>query len=360
MQGTCLPVLLLTVPVTGTRNPLTQPFSSTSIWNMPIGTGAVYVAANLETTDPSGATWIAMPGADQEIIILEPTAPLTPIYYSSAGWTSGANRCVANSPQRQLADVPIPESLVVPSHGNNDSATYLLADGQSFMQSQPLARCMAAGYGTSLVVWPPQSIYGDGIQGAHGGSGLSAFGGDLRVGELRPGGQPPHHVLKMAVDATVDDYACTTMTQCYTWPAVAADDYAIGWYGSRRSTQPASMVPGALLAIPANVNIASLGLETPPAQMLAWTLQNYGAYIDDDTYKNGVDFDTENGPTDGSFITQFARDWGFSFTSRVRENTPWMRDVQRLLAALSVVTNNGPNSIGGGGTPLQPLAPPLQ
>jgi len=29
------------------------------------------------------------------------------------------------------------------------------------------------------------------------------------------------------------------------------------------------------------------------------------------------------------------------------------------MTALHVVTNNGPNSIGGGGTPRQPLAPPL-
>jgi hypothetical protein len=30
-----------------------------------------------------------------------------------------------------------------------------------------------------------------------------------------------------------------------------------------------------------------------------------------------------------------------------------------ILANLAVVTNNGPLSIGGGGSPLQPLAPPI-
>jgi hypothetical protein len=36
-----------------------------------------------------------------------------------------------------------------------------------------------------------------------------------------------------------------------------------------------------------------------------------------------------------------------------------VRDFKRLIVELGVVDNNGPNSIGGGGTPRQPLAPPL-
>jgi len=30
-----------------------------------------------------------------------------------------------------------------------------------------------------------------------------------------------------------------------------------------------------------------------------------------------------------------------------------------IFKALYIVANNGPNSIGGGGTPLVPLAPPI-
>jgi hypothetical protein len=47
------------------------------------------------------------------------------------------------------------------------------------------------------------------------------------------------------------------------------------------------------------------------------------------------------------------------FEQRARDNTPWSRDMQRLVEALHVVNNNSPTSIGGGGTPRQPLAPPL-
>jgi hypothetical protein len=34
-------------------------------------------------------------------------------------------------------------------------------------------------------------------------------------------------------------------------------------------------------------------------------------------------------------------------------------DVARIVAALAVVDNNAPSTVGGGGTPLQPLAPPI-
>src|SRR3989344_6009640 len=68
------------------RDPLKWPFASDSIWNMPIGDGAVYVPANLNPDpgnmlgDPSnttGSPWLAgMPSLDEEIIVLKPTAPL--------------------------------------------------------------------------------------------------------------------------------------------------------------------------------------------------------------------------------------------------------------------------------------------
>ena len=56
---------------------------------------------------------------------------------------------------------------------------------------------------------------------------------------------------------------------------------------------------------------------------------------------------------------QFKADWNLDLEQRVNGNTPWSRDMQRLVTALSVVDNNGPATVGGGGQPLQPLAPPL-
>jgi hypothetical protein len=336
------------------RDPLKQPFASTSIWNMPIGRNAVYVAAGLPTV-PGGDKWAPMPDTDEEIIVLDPGAPLAKVYYSDAAWT-GKNRCQPTG--AVIAEVPIPAGYLVPHNSTNNSAAFLAPDGHTLINVQPFTRCSAA-HATSLVKFPSTDLYGDGRIGAHGGSSLSAIGGSLRLGELRPGGEPPRHALKVNVYAKQALFPCKTKTACYTWPASSADGYAIGHYGIRNPKADPLMKMGALLAIPAQVDLARLGLETQPAKMLAWTLQNYGAYIVDDTWSPSFAINVETGPN-GSFRKQFRDDWGFPLNQRVNDDTPWVRDMQRLVAALAVVANNGPDSIGGGGEPLQPLAPELR
>ena len=338
-----------------TRNVLKWPFAATSIWNMPIGSGAAYVAANLPAV-PGGDVWSPMPMIDDERIVLRPQATVTPINYSSAAW-SGANRCSGTG--GQLVSVPMPSDFVVANSGANESAAFLQPDGRTIMQVQPLARCYAGGPATSYAKFNPVDIYGDGASGAHGGSGLSAIGGSIRVGELRPGGQGPRHALKLVVYAKQVLYRCGSYAQCYRWPATNADSYAVGFYGTDGGNGNTAMKMGALLAIPASRDINAMGMETDPGKQLAWTLQNYGAYIVDDSYGPGFGFAAENGP-DGSMRNQFQADYGYALSQRANGNTPWTRDVQRLQQALNVVDNNGPNSIGGGGTPRQPLAPAYQ
>lgn len=333
-----------------------QPFASSSIWNMPIGSGAQYVAANMNPV-PGGSTF-GLPNADQDVIVLRPTAPLVDVRYSDAGW-GGGDRCNPTSSQ-VLASAPIPASFTVPNTPDNQSTAILAADGHTLIQVQPLARCAAGGVATSLVRAPDADLYGDGIRGAHGGSGLSSIGGTLRLGELRPGQTGPRHALKLAIYMK-EAYKCTTPDKCFRWPAANADSYAVGFYGTgadNPNVTNAAMVMGALLAIPTNVDLSTLGLETEPAKQIAWTLQNYGAYVADDTYIAAFDFMTENGP-DGRFVDQFETDYGFAFLQPSSANVAWVRDMKRILPKLSVVDNNGPSAIGGGGTPLQPLAPAI-
>src|SRR5206468_1513304 len=108
---------------------------------------------------------------------------------------------------------------------------------------------------------------------------------------------------------------------------------------------------------PPSTNIASLGLETTPGIQLAWTLQNYGAYIVDDTYAPGFDFNVEDGPS-GSKPAEFQKDWGFAMEQKVNANTARVRDIQRLVKALYVVSNNSATAIGGGGTRASPWPRP--
>ena len=112
-----------------------------------------------------------------------------------------------------------------------------------------------------------------------------------------------------------------------------------------------------MLAIPASTDVSALGLETTAAAALAFTLQNYGAYVVDDTAWAVYAICVELGP-DGDFTQQFQSDWGFTMTPSSK-NTPWARDMDRLFGALAVVDNNTAATPGGGGAPLQPPAPPL-
>lgn len=348
-------LLATTVQATGARDALKQPFASNSIWNMPIGSGAVFMPARI-SGNPGNNKWAKMPGIDDEHIVFKPTAPLTTINSSNAAW-SGRNRCAATG--GQLLRVPIPSNYLIPNSTSNSSSAFLMPDGRTIIQAQPVARCYAGGPATALVKFAPVDLYGPGITGAHGGSGMSAVGGSIRVGELRPGTTTgPRHVLKLAVYAREVLYKCTTRSNCFRWPAVTSDSYAVGHYGSNNASSNPAMKMGALLAIPPATNLNALGLETVPARQLAWTLQNYGAYIVDDTYAPGFFLNAEVGP-DGSVPAQFKADYGLDMESKVVLNTAWTRDIQRLAKALHVVTNNGPTSVGGGGTPRQPLAPAI-
>jgi PKD repeat protein len=337
--------------VTSTRDPLKQPFSSTSIWNMPIGAAAIYVPANIPL-----AYGYKVSKMDEERIVLRPSAPLVNIYYNGVGW-SGGNRCTVQG--NLLTRVPMPTDFVVPSDYENESTSALSADGRTVIQMQPLARCSSGGDATSLVVWGGVDLYGTGIPGAHGGSNLSAIGGSIRVGELRPGQAGPNHALKVVVDAAKSLFKCTSFSACYRWPASTADGYAVGYYGTQNPGQSSAVKMGALLALPASLDVYSLSLETEPARELAFTLQNYGAYIVDDTYGDGFGFATEYGP-DGRFRDQFRSDYGYDFVANLGDNTPWARDMEKLIKHLNVIDNNSSSSIGGGGMPRQTLALPLQ
>ena len=349
LMGAVLPLAAQT-----TRDPLVQPFAVDSIWNMPIGTGAQYVAINM-AANPSNGVWTPMPQIDDEYIFLNPSAPLTNVNYSSAAWT-GADRC--NATGGLLLQVPFPTNYVVPNSMANNAAVFLMTDNRTLIHTQPITRCVAGGPATSLVTFSAVDIYGDGRYGSHGGSGLSAIGGSIRLGEFRPG-NPIQHPIKIDVDTPVVLSTCATASDCFRWPAFTADSGAPGSYGTQNPNPVPGMKMGALLAIPTSTNINNLGLESVPGQMLAWTLQNYGAYIVDSTGGAAFVIAAETGPN-GSVRDQFKADFGMDFEERVNSNTPWSRDLQRLIPALYLVDNNGPTSIGGGGTPLQPLALPLQ
>jgi hypothetical protein len=155
-------------------------------------------------------------------------------------------------------------------------------------------------------------------------------------------------------------YKCSTDADCFRWPALHADSYAVGHYGygaNNPNVDNQAMKMGALLALPPNLDIATLGLKTEPGKQIAWTLQNYGAYVDEDSYGASFLMGSELSPK-GSFQDQFKSDYGFDFNT-ASDGGDWSGDFQKILPKLQVIDNNAPNHIGGGGTPRQPLAPEI-
>jgi hypothetical protein len=300
---------------------------------------------------------------DHDVLILEPGASMTNVHENADAWGSGT-RCGTGG--KVLFKAPIPASFIVPGnnsfHGGspNHSAAVLLADGRTLKQNQPFTRCQAGGGATTWVQYPTVDLYGEGSQGAHGGSGLSSIGGTLRLGELRPGNKI-RHALKVNLYAKE---CISGQSPGYRWPAVKADSY---WKQSYAGATPALKM-GALLALPPSVNVADPAwLKTEPARMLAWTLQNYGAYVVDDTAWSVYAIATEYSP-DGDVTDEFQKTWGFSMTPQ--KTAAWAQDMATIFQALHVVDSwdqatyqkvaaSGGALGAGGGTPRQPWAPAI-
>ena len=315
----------------GQRDKLLWPFSSDSIWNTSIGSGAAYQPAGIVSNNAGGSpTYFSQ---DEDVVVMTPSAPLTSVYYSGVGWTGG-DRCPAQGDL--VATVPVPADYVLPNSGENNSAAFLSPDGQTVEQNQPFTRCVAAGPATTLVAFANTDIYGAGPAGAHGGSGLSALGGTIRLGEFTSG--EIHHVMKIELFAAQYYYCCVSH-----WPATVIDDYADPTtYGGSNP----NLGPGSLLALSPTFDLS--GLATTPGKILAQAFIDYGAYVVDDTYWNDWAIATEQGPN-GRVADEFATLYGFAMSSP--DNSPFKQDVITIFQALQVVTNNSASSVGGGGTP---------
>jgi hypothetical protein len=314
---------------------------------MPRGSTPTLVAASIGTT---GNVY-----ADDDVIVLTPTAPLTPVYTSYQDWsnpTPGA-RCAAEGPL--ITWLPIPASLVLPDNGKtpNMSAAVLMPDGHTVYQTQPLQRCTAGGYATSHYVFSTTDLVSsDGRTGAHGGSGLSSIGGTIRLGELLQGATI-RHALKVAIDARRFIAYNNDGTRGYRWPAMTADGYAnASTYGGKVT----ALEMGALLTLPSTFSVESLSSE--PGRIVARALRDYGAYVADDSSWDAIGFMTEWGDR-GRVSDQFRTAYGYAFAGQVG-STPFLKDVQSILASLQVVSDSGSSSVGGAGTRVAPLAPPFR
>ncbi len=328
----------------GTRDPWLWPFAATSIWNMPIGSDAKLQKANFKEE--------YCISIDDEYLVKVPEGSPTVDVYAPSGWQT---RWPGN---RKLGTMQVPANFYLADarQGStpNNCAAFLMPDGRTVRQLEP---CCRLETGNARIVGylhdEDQDIFGDGIKGTHYGSGLSAIGGSIRKGELTSN-EPIKHALKLNVYAKNYLYYDRSAKQGYIWPADRHDSYAASGNNAYGGSNP-NLRMGALLTIPKNITAESLGITTQVGKKLFYALQNYGCYIADDSAWSCYAFSAESGVCD-----EVQAKYGINLNTNRSSNDNYYKDSMKLIQNLYIVTNNSPNSIGGGGTPCKPLAPDFE
>ena len=355
-----------------TRDPLLQPYPATSFWNLPIADGATLKPLNMAAVGTQGNQYIFR--WEEEVITgVAPGTldlPEHTILHHTVGWT-GQNRCdnATTDPLPASSGAPIDGDIPFPLSFNtvnylgstpNHASAHLRRRGGDvvLLECQPTHFC---GGTKAVSQWTNPKWIGDSIMtggdstkgGSHGGSGLSALGGTIRLHEWRPGGRIPH-ATKIVLDTGRVCYDHSTQAACWTWPADRADSGAVTNYGNNISTAiPPEARMGMLLTLTAGFDTEAL--QTEPARILARSIKEYGTYLCDGD--NGLDvamFAVEWSES-GRFIDQFHTDFGIKgFHRPAQDGTAstlqqqFWADMYSIYTAFQIVTNNTISTPGGG------------
>jgi hypothetical protein len=326
-------------PATGTRNAGLWPFSASSPWNTPVGSGAQFEAVGGPMTSNLRAKTI---GSWTIIPWLNAAQYSHPVYFAKAS----DPRVFVDSPWDPDMWVHIPANAV-PAQGTDGHLHVVQPDGRTIIEMwvvRPSSGTWTAG---RLEVG---DLHSDGLGPDNG---TRAYGGSSIAGLIRTWEVDPtdpnytdgtiRHALAVGLPAGMLKYTGGNSgydangygtARGYVWPATEQDyDSPGSYYGQ---------VPmGSLLAIPKNVNIDSLGL-SPATKAVAKALQDYGAYVVDRAGGNTMAFYAEP-TTPGSWQNAIVGpNWSAGELETIRQQ-------------LRVVTNNGPDSVGGGGS--RPIGP---
>ncbi|MDC0711453.1 hypothetical protein POL68_23480 [Stigmatella sp. ncwal1] len=326
------------VYTSGTRDATLQPFVSSSVWNLPIGTGATYA----DTTDAATkdfiathinglaiTTWANWDVYSHPISFASTTDPWATVTDTNDSSRSGSYYVPAAAPIASGSDKHM--HVIQPSRAFINEAWSVTRQSSTAYRAGRHHRIDLFGAGIG-----PQN----GVR-AYGGS---AIGGLIRGWETTPT-HPQYtgkiqHALAVAVDRVQLYYCCGTSgydangygtAKGYVWPATEQD------WGSE-TTYKGHVAMGAYFAIPPSVDLSTLGL-TAEGRMVAQALQDFGAYVTDAT-----------GGTVAFYVEPTAPS---SFVSNLRRDLPLIRSKMRR------VTNNSASAPNGPGTRRVPLLPDL-
>ncbi len=295
---------VLTILAGTNRDTAQQPFSRWSIWNMPIGDKATFgggLPNGYNTGIVQSDTWTVATYVAKES---DPTVTV-------------------NTDENGSVSLKVPSGTN--SSGDADGAVAIIQPdgktGYEFYDFKP------SGGSYRAMLYSKVDLTGTGQgTGYPRASQASALGGLVRSSDWSKG------EIADALAISIDRGA---LKNCgWVWPAISMDEGA-----SCNSTYKGSVPFGSMIALPPSVNINGLGL-SKDGLMIAKAFQNYGGYI--------VDSSDSGGP----------KVWG-EYPALVGKVSNASNDMGKIGPLLRVVTNSGPNSIGGGGNPRVCYATPV-
>lgn len=331
-------------PAPGARDPRDWPFDSSSSWNHPIGTGAVY-----ETIVGGSNLTNAYFNASQFTIAVWKASVSDPLLNVTV-----TNQAMLDPLLCTLQPVPSIQQIRIPSNAVPSPPAWSVGGDAAMAVCDPDLRYVYEFHGARKdangVDWRTYNFVKTDLQGlgadfscqrATRASGTSYLGGTVRAGELLNGIK---HALGIAIAGPRFNKNAPG-GKSYVRPASGSDD------PSRYGTT-GNLYMGSLLAIPASVDVEALpytstGDALTKIKNLARALRLYGALIID-------------GHGSGSNTVIFGMEYNARSEVSLQEtNTQFANDLDMIVTYLKTVSNNGPGSIGGGGTPLTTLAPPF-
>lgn len=284
------------------------PFATTSPWNMPIGDGAEYESADDERTanliDPEAHPWVNAGEYSVPIFKASEDDPLATVH------EEGQSEVQYRIP---------PDAEPAPG---SDSSMFVVDPTGRWVDETWRTEGAGTEWTAEYHVRNDLTSSGWGAGGVRA-AGASGIGGIIREWELDDG-----HI-RHAIALSLSDFQLRSGP---VWPATNEDS------GAEERYQGENPI-GTLAAIPPTVDVTELGLSRSGVA-LARALQDYGGYVVDRT----VGFIVKAEPSlEGSPLLEDLRD-----------------DLDAIRAELRVVTNNGPDAVGGGGRARTGLAPPLR
>jgi hypothetical protein len=309
----------------GTRNPAETPFASDSVFNLPLGSDAQWEANG------------QLSGAD--------------LYVNTtvSGYTENIYTGTASDPVVTVTD---------PGNLDGTPATYQVhipanaepaAGGDSTFTVDDTTTGTWYSFGGFNWTGSNTATVAQADAEPDTGSGLTQSSGDFDEGvgtltqsDLSAG--TIDHMLRIEIPTSMAESYTNSPYQLapFAWPQTQEDGFAINGDGG---TPYSGTIPyGVTIGIPAGTPEPADVAANPGANMLWQALQDHGAMVRD--------------TTSGSGNTVV-----FQADQNVNPSDPLILGMDQygseIMAATQILTNQGPNSVNGGGTPIVPLDPPV-